>query len=89
LQGWTGRGRGCRRFDSGLIVGLKVIGAERVYVATIGHGIDHLHLQLLPRGPGTPEEIPWHGVDEWAGAHRGAASEIEAIVASLRSHIAT
>ena len=50
---------------------LKALGAERVYVATIGHGVDHLHVHLLPRWPGTPVEVPWHAVDEWEGAAPG------------------
>ena len=49
---------------------LKALGAERVYLATIGHGVDHLHVHLLPRWPGTPDEVPWHRVDEWEGATR-------------------
>ena len=64
---------------------LKKLGAERVYVATVGHGIDHLHVHVLARWPGTPEEVPWHGVDEWEGAARGGPAEIEQIVASLRT----
>jgi diadenosine tetraphosphate (Ap4A) HIT family hydrolase len=46
-------------------------GAERVYVATIGHSFDHLHVHLLPRWPGTPPSVSWHSVDEWPGARRG------------------
>jgi histidine triad (HIT) family protein len=49
---------------------LTTVGAERVYVATIGHASDHLHVHLLPRRPGTPPEVPWHSVDEWSGARR-------------------
>ena len=64
---------------------LKRIGAERVYVATVGHGCDHLHVHLLPRWPGTPREVRWHAVDEWEGARRGGFSEASAIVEQLRS----
>jgi len=64
---------------------LKEIGAERVYITTIGHDIDHLHVHLLPRWPGTPEEVPWHAVDEWSGARRGAAPDIESKMAALRT----
>jgi diadenosine tetraphosphate (Ap4A) HIT family hydrolase len=49
---------------------LKETGAERVYTATIGHEVDHLHVHLLPRWPGTPRQVPWHSVDEWSGARR-------------------
>lgn len=49
---------------------LKSAGALRVYTATIGHACDHLHVHLLPRWPGTPDEVPWHSVDDWPGARR-------------------
>ena len=50
---------------------LKALGAERVYLAVIGHGVAHLHVHLFPRWPGTPEEVPWLEVDSWEGARRG------------------
>ncbi|MGA2529181.1 MAG: HIT domain-containing protein [Acidimicrobiales bacterium] len=67
---------------------LKDLGAERVYVATVGHKLDHLHVHVLARWPGTPEEVPWHGIAEWAGARRGGPVEIEQTVASLRTLVA-
>jgi hypothetical protein len=45
-------------------------------------------VHLLPRWPGTPDDVAWHGVDEWAGARRGGPIEIETTVASLRTRIA-
>jgi histidine triad (HIT) family protein len=54
---------------------LKAAGAERVYVATIGHSFDHLHVHLLPRWPNTPPDVPWHSVDEWPGARRATFVE--------------
>jgi len=60
---------------------LSRAGAERVYVTTIGHGIDHLHVHLVPRWPGTPPEVAWHSVDEWPDARRvsfaGAATWVD------------
>jgi diadenosine tetraphosphate (Ap4A) HIT family hydrolase len=50
---------------------LEVLGAERAYLAVIGHGVAHLHVHLLPRWPGTPAEVPWTEVDSWEGARRG------------------
>jgi histidine triad (HIT) family protein len=60
-------------------------GAERVYVITIGHGIDHLHVHLVPRWPGTPSEIAWHSVDEWPGARRVSFADAAAWVHDLRA----
>lgn len=64
---------------------LKSLGAARVYVATIGHRVEHLHVHLLPRWPETPADLPWHRVDEWDGARRLASSEVERMMAELRS----
>ncbi len=66
---------------------LKSEGAERVYLATIGHGASHLHVHLIPRWPETPADIPWMRVDEWEGARRGGAEEVEAMTRRLRTHI--
>jgi histidine triad (HIT) family protein len=60
-------------------------GAEHVYAAVIGHGVEHLHLHLLPRYPGTPREYWWVRVDEWPGAPRGGVAEIEALAERLRA----
>jgi histidine triad (HIT) family protein len=62
---------------------LKSAGAENVYVATVGHSFDHLHVHLLPRWPGTPKEVPWHSVDDWPGARRVASPEAATFVAQL------
>jgi histidine triad (HIT) family protein len=64
---------------------LRAAGAERVYVATIGHSFDHLHVHLLPRWPDTPTDVPWHEVDEWPGARRanfeGATAWVTQLIA--------
>jgi histidine triad (HIT) family protein len=54
----------------------------------IGHGVDHFHLHLIARYPGTPREFWWTRVDEWPGAPRGGAAEIAEITARLRAAIA-
>jgi histidine triad (HIT) family protein len=63
-------------------------GAEHVYSAVIGHGVDHFHLHVIPRYPGTPREFWWTRVDEWPDAPRGGAAEIAELVARLRAEIA-
>src|SRR3954451_4712451 len=59
-------------------------GAEHVYAAVIGHGVDHLHLHLIARYPGTPREYWWGRVDEWPDAPRGDAAAVAAISERLR-----
>jgi diadenosine tetraphosphate (Ap4A) HIT family hydrolase len=66
---------------------LRDIGAEHVYSAVIGHGIDHLHLHLWPRYPGTPPEYRWQRVDEWSGARRGGEPDIVRLVGELRARL--
>ena len=66
---------------------LKGTGAERVYIATVGHTFDHLHVHLLPRWPGTPPEIPWHSVDDWAGARRANSSQASDFAVQLRTKL--
>ena len=63
-------------------------GAEHVYAAVIGHGVDHLHMHLIPRYPGTPREYWWTRVDEWPEAPRGDAGAVAALAERLRATLA-
>ncbi len=45
--------------------------AEHVYLFVMGHHVDHLHLWLVPRYPGTPREYWGTRVDEWPEAPHG------------------
>jgi len=49
---------------------LEAAGAEHVYVIRIGHGVDHLHVHLIPRWPETPSDVSWMHVDDWDDARR-------------------
>jgi diadenosine tetraphosphate (Ap4A) HIT family hydrolase len=60
-------------------------GAEHVYAAVIGHGVDHFHMHVIARYPGTPREYWWTRVDEWPDAPRGGAAEIAALAGRLRA----
>ena len=66
---------------------LRGAGASWVYAITIGHGVPHFHLHLLPRYPDTPTELRFHEVDEWEGAAKGGPEEIADIVARIRAQL--
>lgn len=59
--------------------------AEHIYLFRFGHHVDHLHLWLVPRYPGTPEEYWGTRVDEWPGAPYGDEAEIAAFCERLRA----
>ena len=61
--------------------------AEHVYAMVIGDQVDHLHVHLLPRYPGTPREYWWDQVDEWPAARRGLEPEITELVQRLRASL--
>ncbi len=66
----------------------RAAGAEHVYSAVIGHRVDHLHLHLIPRYPGTPSEYWWPPrLDEAPGARLGDAAEVTRVVRDLRAHL--
>lgn len=59
-------------------------GHDHVYAFVYGDAVPHLHVHLLGRYPGTPEEYRGASVDEWPDAPRGDAQEVAAYVARLR-----
>ena len=63
---------------------LELSGAEHVYVLRVGHGWPHLHAMLIPRWPGTPDEVSWLNVDKWSGARRGDTAFATELVRELR-----
>lgn len=63
---------------------LREQGAARVYSATIGHGVEHLHVHVVARWPETPEDVAWHRVDEWPGARRLDAAGVADLTGRLR-----
>ena len=56
-----------------------------MYAAVIGHHIPHLHLHLIARFPGTPEEFWWTRVDEWPDAQRGDEPRIALFLELVRN----
>jgi len=63
---------------------LEAVGAEHVYVLRIGHGVDHLHVHLVPRWPETPSKVSWLHVDDWDGARRVDTTAAADFVSTLR-----
>lgn len=59
-------------------------GAEHVYLFRLGHHVDHLHLWVVPRYPGTPREYWGLRVDEWPQAPRGDANAVAAFCERVR-----
>jgi histidine triad (HIT) family protein len=56
---------------------VEAAGAEHVYLFVLGHHVDHLHLWVVARYPGTPREYWGQRVDEWPDAPRGGPEAIE------------
>ena len=62
-------------------------GAEHVYLFRLGHHMDHLHVWVVPRYPGTPREYWGMRVDEWPQAPRGDAEAVTALCERVRSFL--
>lgn len=65
----------------------KALRAEHVYSSVIGHRIDHLHLHLVPRYPGTPQEFWWPRLGEWPDAPMGGNAEVTQVVGEIRARL--
>ena len=63
-------------------------GAERVYMFVLGHHVPHLHIWLVPRYPGTPEEVVGMDVLTWSAAPYGGEAEIDDLCTRLRAALA-
>ena len=61
--------------------------AEHVYVFVLGHHVDHLHVWLVPRYPGTPPEYWPMRLAEWPDARLGGADEIGALCERIRPRL--
>jgi diadenosine tetraphosphate (Ap4A) HIT family hydrolase len=59
-------------------------GADHVYAFVMGDAVPHVHVHVVARYPGAPEEFRGPRVDEWPQAPRGGAAEIDALCARLR-----
>ena len=65
----------------------EVTAAGHVYLFVLGHHVDHLHLWLVPRYPGTPREYWGQRLDEWPDAPRGGVVAIEDLCRRVRENL--
>lgn len=65
----------------------RALQAEHVYSSVVGHQVDHLHLHLVPRYPGTPKEYWWPRLDEWPEAPMGDRGDITRVVDDIRTRL--
>ena len=63
-------------------------GAERTYLSVLGHHVSHLHVWIVPRYAGTPEDRVGLAVLRWPGAPSADASQIEALCQRIRNALA-
>ena len=66
----------------------EVAGADHLYAAVLGNRVPHLHVHLVARYPGTPQEYLGLKADEWPGAERGTAPQVAEFVTRLRAYLA-
>ena len=62
-------------------------GAEHTYVFVLGHHVSHLHVWVLARYPGTPEDLIGIRVRDWPDAPRGGEREIAVLCDRIRRHL--
>jgi histidine triad (HIT) family protein len=60
------------------------LGAERDYLAVVGHGVPHLQIHLIPRWLGTPADVSCLHVDDWDGARRRYFAVAEVMAGQIR-----
>jgi histidine triad (HIT) family protein len=59
-------------------------GAEHIYLAVLGDRVPHLHVHLLPRYPGTPQDYWGMQLDEWPGAPQADDQTVASVCERLR-----
>jgi len=65
-------------------------GAEHIYTIISGDAVPYLHMHVIPRYPGTPDEY-WgpRGVQEWPEAAYGSEEEIELLCGRIKQCLAS
>lgn len=64
---------------------LRASGHDHAYAFVFGDRVPHLHVHVIGRRPGAPEEFHGIRVDEWPEAPRGDTGDVAAYVAQLRT----
>jgi diadenosine tetraphosphate (Ap4A) HIT family hydrolase len=64
-----------------------VEGAEHVYSFVFGDVVPHLHIQVVPRYPGTPREYWGIRVTDWPEARRGGVEAMTAVCDRVRTSL--
>jgi len=77
-------GRTCSRMARVLEAAAE---AEHVYSWVIGDEVAHLHLQLVPRYPGTPREFWGPGLLRWPEGPRVDPDAMRAFISDLRERV--
>lgn len=63
---------------------MRAAGHDHVYAFVYGDRVPHLHVHLIGRYPGAPEEYRGTRVDEWPDAPRGDQAAVAGYVERLR-----
>lgn len=66
---------------------LDAEGAERSYLAVLGHHVPHLHVWVVPRYPGTPSDVTGLDVLQWPDGPRSDWGEVAALCGRVGRHI--
>ena len=62
-------------------------GAEHIYTFVFGHHVDHLHVWLVPRYPGTPREFWGTAVTDWPKAPKGNEAKITTLCQRISPYL--
>ncbi len=64
--------------------------AEHIYSLVSGNSVQHLHMHVVPRYPGTPEQF-WGpmSVREWSEAPIGGETEVTELCHRIKSYLET
>ena len=78
-------GRMARKLSGALKAATR---ADHIYLFRFGHHVEHFHLWIVARHPGTPREYWGTKVDEWPDAPYGDVQEITKLCDQIRLELA-